>query len=100
MAARRKRHRDDPVEPEIPNAVAWALHGQGEAPVVYDLKDALANAELSTKGDKKALIERIYENRKVWEGPNDKDNKIEGVEASPPRQHNLRGQCDTTPILP
>ena len=61
MAARRKRHRDDPdvrIEPEIPNAVAWALHRQGETADLYDIKQALANAQLSIKGDKKALIER------------------------------------------
>ena len=73
---RPKRHRE-PGKPAVPDAVAWALHKQGVVANVFDIKEALANAELSTIGNKQELIQRIIENRNVWEPPNAESGVVE-----------------------
>ena len=70
MAARRGAARSPSAE--VPLAVRWALNGEGDAGGIigmYELREVLHAAGLSSEGNKEELVERIRNNKEVWQKP-------------------------------
>ena len=70
MAARRGAAHSPSAE--VPLAVRWALNGEGDAGGIigmYELRQVLHAAGLSSEGNKEELVERIRNNKEVWQKP-------------------------------